>query len=67
MPTPIFTIVATLAKGTKILAYKVTLLTTKNCSLRKANEALSKRCRAKKTRVCQGGALTIEDAHDILA
>ena len=36
-------------------------------TLRAANEALSKRRRAKKNRIRQGGALTIEDAHDILA
>jgi hypothetical protein len=36
-------------------------------TLRKANEALSKRCRARKNRIRQGGALTVEDAHDILA
>ena len=66
-PTPIFTTVAALAKGTEILAYEVTLLTAENRSLRKANKALSKRRRAKKTRVRQGGALTIEDARDILA
>ena len=35
--------------------------------LRAANEALSKRRRAKKTRVRQGGALTIEDIQDVLA
>jgi DDE superfamily endonuclease/helix-turn-helix, Psq domain len=66
-PTPIFTTVAALAKGTEILAHEVTLLTAENRSLRKANEALSKRRRAKKTRVRQGGALTVEDARDILA
>jgi hypothetical protein len=38
-----------------------------NHNLRKANKALSKRRRAKKTRIRQGDALTIEDAHDILA
>ena len=36
-------------------------------TLRAANKALSKRRRAKKTRVRQGGALTIEDTQDILA
>ncbi len=36
-------------------------------TLRKANKALSKRWRAKKTRVRQGGVLTIEDAQDVLA
>jgi hypothetical protein len=56
-----------LAKGIEILAYKVTLLIAKNRTLRKANEALSKRRRAKKNRIHRGGALTIEDANDILA
>jgi hypothetical protein len=36
-------------------------------TLRVANKALSKRRRAKKTTVCQEGALTIEDAQDVLA
>jgi hypothetical protein len=36
-------------------------------TLRVANEALSKRRRAKRTRVRQGSALTIEDARDVLA
>ena len=56
-----------LAKGIEILAYEITLLTMENRSLCKANKALSKRRRAKKTRVCQGGALIVEDARDILA
>jgi hypothetical protein len=42
-------------------------LATEVRTLRKANEALSKRRRAKKTRLRQGEALTVEDAHDILA
>ena len=49
------------------MAYKITLLSTKVRTLRAANEALSKRRRAKKTRVRQGGALTIEDTQDVLA
>jgi hypothetical protein len=59
--------VALLAKGIEILAYKVTLLTAEVRTLRKANEALSKRRRAKKTRICQGSALIVEDVLDILA
>jgi hypothetical protein len=35
-------------------------------SLRKANEALSKRRRAKKARICLGGSLSIQDAEDLL-
>jgi hypothetical protein len=66
-PTPIFETVASLAKGTELLAHEVTLLQAELRSLRTANEALSKRRRAKKTRIRQGGVLTIEDAHDILS
>ena len=45
----------------------MTLMHAELCTLRAANEALSKRRRAKKNRICQGGALTIEDAHNIMA
>jgi hypothetical protein len=56
-----------LAKGTELLAYELTLANAEIRTLRQANKALSKRRRAKKTRVRQGGALTVEDAHDVLA
>jgi hypothetical protein len=36
-------------------------------TLRVANKTLSKHQRAKKTRVCQEGTLTIEDTQDVLA
>jgi hypothetical protein len=45
----------------------MTLLSAKVCTLRAANKALSKRYRAKKTRVYQEGALIVEDAQDITA
>jgi cell division protein FtsB len=67
LPTSLFLTVAALAKGIEILAHKNTLLAAKVHTLQAANEALSKRRRAKKKRIRQGGALTIEDAHDILA
>ncbi|KFZ20159.1 hypothetical protein V502_03312, partial [Pseudogymnoascus sp. VKM F-4520 (FW-2644)] len=66
-PTPIFATVAALAKGTELLAHENTLLAAEVRTLRKANEALSKRRRAKKSRFRQGGALTVEDARDVLA
>ena len=50
-PTPIFETVAALAKGIELLAHELTLVHAKVRTLRKANEALSKRRRAKKTRV----------------
>jgi hypothetical protein len=56
-----------LAKGIELLAYEVTLISAELRTLRTANEALSKRRRAKKNRIRQGGALTIEDVHDIIA
>jgi hypothetical protein len=66
-PTPILTAVDQLAKGTQALAHSVALMTAEIRTLQKANEALSKRQRAKKTRVRLGGLLTVGDAHDLLA
>ena len=55
-----------MAKGIERIAYKITLLSAKVRTLRVVNEALSKRRRAKKARVRQGSALTIEDTQDII-
>ena len=44
----------------------MTLLSAKVRTLRAVNEALSKRRRAKKARVRQGGTLTIKDIQDII-
>ncbi|CAG8974612.1 hypothetical protein HYALB_00004410, partial [Hymenoscyphus albidus] len=66
-PTPLFQTVAALAKGTERMAHEMTLLSAEVRTLRAANEALSKRRRAKKTRVRQGGALIVEDVQDMLA
>ena len=66
-PTPIFETVAALAKGTEILAHEVTLLSAELQTLRQANEALSKRRRAKKTRLRQGEALIVKNGNDMLA
>jgi hypothetical protein len=56
-----------LAKGIERLANKNTLLSAKVRTLRVANEALSKRRRAKKARIRQGGVLIVEDTQDIIA
>jgi hypothetical protein len=66
-PTPLFETVTALAKGTERLAHELTVVNAELRTLRAANEALSKRRRAKKNRIRQGGALTVEDAHDIMA
>ena len=42
------------------------LLQSEVSLLRKANEALSKRRRAKKTRVQLGGSLAVQDTYDLL-
>ena len=55
-----------MAKGITTLAHSVTLWSTENRSLRKANEALSKRRRARKTRIRLGASLTAREANDIL-
>ncbi|CCD47790.1 hypothetical protein BofuT4_P037700.1 [Botrytis cinerea T4] len=66
-PTPIFETVLALAKGTERLAHENTLLNAEIRTLRAANEALSKRRRAKKTQLRQGGVLTGQEALDILS
>ena len=50
-PTPIFQAVKHMAKGIEAMAHEMTLIKEENHNLRNANEALSKRRRAKKTRV----------------
>jgi hypothetical protein len=50
-PTLIFQTVAVLAKGIELLAHEVTLMSAELRTLRAANEALSKRWRAKKNRI----------------
>jgi len=46
--------------------YQVALLRAENASLHKANEALSKRRRAKRTCIQLRGSLTLQDAMDLL-
>ena len=55
-----------LAKGTMAVMHQVALLRSEVSSLRKANEALSKRRRAKRTRVQLGGSLTVQVAQEEL-
>ena len=60
--TPMLAAVDQLTKGIMAIMHQVALLRSKNAALRKANEALSKRQRAKRTRVQLGGSLAIQDA-----
>jgi hypothetical protein len=54
------------AKGTKAIMHQMALLRGEVNSLCKANEALSKRQRAKKARICLRGSLSIQDTKDLL-
>ena len=65
--TAIFSAVTHLAKGTELIAHEMVLLQDRVRALEKANEALSKRRRAKRTRIQAGGSLTIEDAQRLIA
>jgi hypothetical protein len=65
-PTPMLTAIDQLTKGTMAVMHQVALLRSENASLRKANEALSKRRRAKRTRVQLGGSLAVQDAQEVL-
>ena len=61
-----FSAVRQLAKGTELIAHRVTLLEDELRTLRQANQALAKRRRAKRTRIQAGGALTVEDAQVLI-
>ena len=65
-PTPMLAAVDQLAKGAMAVMHEVALLRTEVSALRKANEELSKRRRAIKTRLRLGGSLTIQEAQDLL-
>ena len=58
-PTNIFAAVKQLAKGTKLLTYKMTLIYEKVRTLHKANKAFIKRRRTKKTYIRAGRAFSI--------
>ena len=52
-------------KGATAMIHQMALLRTENKVLREANEALSKRRRAKKTRVQYKGPLTAQEKQDL--
>ncbi len=53
------------ARGTSKVMHQLALLKAENQSLQAANEALSKRRRAKKQQLRQGGSLSVQDAQDL--
>jgi hypothetical protein len=64
-PTSIIQAVDQFTKGATTIMHQLALLKAENQSLRQANEVLSKRRRAKKTRLRQGGSLSQQDAEDL--
>ena len=63
--SPTVVIINQFKKGTTAMIHRMSLLETENRVLREANEALSKRRRAKKTRVKHGGPLTTQGKQDL--
>jgi hypothetical protein len=53
-------------KATKAVMYEVTLLRNEIQNLRDANEILSRRRRAKRTRLQKGGTMTVEEASQVI-
>jgi hypothetical protein len=63
--TSIYEAVDQITKGASKFMHQLALLKAENQSLREANETLSKRRRAKKTRLRQGGSLSQQEAEDL--
>ena len=63
-PTSLLAAVDQFAKGTSKIMHKMALMQAEIRDLRAANEALSKRRKAKKQRLRQGGSLPVQDVQD---
>ena len=66
-PASIYEAVEQLSKGTRGIMHQIALLKSENRILREENETLSRRRRAKKTRVRQGGSMTLGEGQDMQA
>jgi hypothetical protein len=64
-PTSIYDAVDQFTKGSMAVMHKMALMRDEIKQLREANELLSKRRRAKKTRLRNGGSLSIQEAEDL--
>ncbi|RKK31124.1 hypothetical protein BFJ66_g15995 [Fusarium oxysporum f. sp. cepae] len=65
-PESILEALRSLEKGTKAVMHKVALLAAENRDLRQANEILSRRRRAKRTRLQNRGSMTIQEGQDLI-
>ncbi|KFZ24719.1 hypothetical protein V502_00815 [Pseudogymnoascus sp. VKM F-4520 (FW-2644)] len=66
-PTHMYDVIDAQARGMSRMAHKLVLLEAELKEVRAANEVLSKRRRAKKTRLRQGGSLSFQEAEDLVA
>ncbi|KAJ3534342.1 hypothetical protein NM208_g7577 [Fusarium decemcellulare] len=65
-PESILEALQSLAKGTKAVMHKVALLAAENKDLREANVILSRRRRAKRTRLQKRGVMTVEEGRQAI-
>jgi hypothetical protein len=65
-PESILEALQCLSKRTKAVMHKVTLLAVESKELRQANEILSRRRRVKRTRLQKEGAITVENASQVI-
>lgn len=65
-PTSIYGAMDQMLKGASTVMHRMVLMEDRINQLESANRTLSKRRREKKTRVREGGTLTIEDAKDLI-
>jgi len=65
-PTSVYAGIDQIAKGAQQVMHRLALLEADNATLRTANKALSKRRRARKTRIRQGGSLNFGDAQNLI-
>ena len=65
-PESILEALRSLEKGTKAVMHRVALLAAENKDLREANEILSRRRRAKRTRLQKRGVITVEEGRQAI-
>jgi hypothetical protein len=65
-PTAIYEAMDQMVKGTTIIMHQMVLMKDRIRDLEEANRTLSKRRREKKTRIRQGGSLSVRDAQEII-
>ncbi|KFZ23592.1 hypothetical protein V502_01928, partial [Pseudogymnoascus sp. VKM F-4520 (FW-2644)] len=65
-PTSINNAISCLVKGAQVMMHSVVLLKAEVKALQAANEQKNRRERKRKTRIMQGGSLSVREGEDIL-